>query len=110
MTEQSVPEITVEQLKKKIDAKEKFFLLDVREPHEYDICKIPGSKLIPLGEIADRVGEIDKSGELVVHCRSGARSAKAVKYLREHGFDKAVNVAGGVLAWAEKIDPSMATG
>lgn len=110
MSDQAIPEITVEELKKKIDAKEKFFLLDVREPHEYEICRIPGAKLIPLGEIADRVGEINKSGELYVHCRSGGRSGKAVKFLREHGFDKAKNVAGGVLAWAEKVDPKMVTG
>ena len=66
MSDTGVPEITVEELKKKIDAKSDIFILDVREPHEYEICKIPGSKLIPLGEIADRVSEIDQAKELII--------------------------------------------
>lgn len=104
-----VPEITVEELKARIDRKESFVLLDVREQDEYEFCRLPGSKLIPLGELPDRLGELDPAADLVVHCRSGGRSAKAVAFLRQNGFPKAVNVAGGVLAWAERIDPSLPT-
>jgi adenylyltransferase/sulfurtransferase len=101
-----IPEITVEELKAKLDKKEKFVLLDVREPHEYEIAKIPGSKLIPLGELDKRVGELDKSSKLVVHCKMGGRSARAVQLLRAQGFD-ATNVAGGIHDWSERIDPSV---
>jgi sulfur-carrier protein adenylyltransferase/sulfurtransferase len=101
-----IPEITVEELKAKLDKKEKFVLLDVREPHEYEIAKIPGSKLIPLGELDKRVGELDKSAKLVVHCKMGGRSARAVSFLRAQGYD-ATNVAGGIHDWSERIDPSV---
>jgi len=100
------PEISVEELKSKLDKKETFVLLDVREPHEYEAAKIDGSKLIPLGELPNRLGELDKKAKYVVHCRSGGRSGKAVTLLREKGFD-AVNVAGGILAWADRIDTSL---
>ncbi len=100
-----IPEMTVEDLKKKLDAKERFELIDVREPHEFAASKIPGAKLIPLGELPKRLAEIDKSVPVVVHCRSGARSARAVTLLRENGYD-ATNVAGGILAWADHIDPT----
>ncbi|HEX4048956.1 MAG TPA: molybdopterin-synthase adenylyltransferase MoeB [Elusimicrobiota bacterium] len=103
-----IPEITVEELKAKLDKKEKFVLLDVREPHEYEIAKIPGSKLIPLGELDKRVGELDKSSKLIVHCKMGGRSARAVTFLRAQGFD-ATNVAGGIHDWSERIDPSVPT-
>jgi len=100
-------EMTVEELKKKLDAKEDFVLLDVREPHEIDICKIEQSVVIPMGEVQDRLSEIPKEKEIVVQCRSGARSAKITGFLKTQGYDKAVNLAGGILAWAEKIDTSM---
>jgi adenylyltransferase/sulfurtransferase len=103
-----IPEISVEELKAKLDKKEKFVLLDVREPHEYEIAKIPGSKLIPLGELQNRVGELDKGSQLIVHCKMGGRSARAVQFLRAQGFD-ATNVAGGIHDWSEKIDPSVPT-
>jgi adenylyltransferase/sulfurtransferase len=103
-----IPEITVEELKAKMDKKENFVLLDVREPHEYEIAKIPGSKLIPLGELPQRVGELDKAAKLIVHCKMGGRSARAVQLLRSQGFD-ATNVAGGIHAWSESIDPSVPT-
>lgn len=103
-----IPEITVEELKAKLDKKEKFVLLDVREPHEYEIAKIPGSKLIPLGDLPQRVGELDKTAKLVVHCKMGGRSARAVQFLRAQGFD-ATNVAGGINDWSERIDPSVPT-
>jgi molybdopterin/thiamine biosynthesis adenylyltransferase/rhodanese-related sulfurtransferase/molybdopterin converting factor small subunit len=104
----AIPEITVEELKAKLDKKEAFVLLDVREPHEYEIAKIPGSKLIPLGELDKRAGELDKSRKLIVHCKMGGRSARAVQFLRAQGFD-ATNVAGGIHAWSERIDPSVPT-
>jgi sulfur-carrier protein adenylyltransferase/sulfurtransferase len=104
----SVPEISVEDLKRKLDAREDVFVLDVREPHEYKICNINGH-LIPLGELPRRVQELDplKDKEMVVHCRSGARSAKAVGFLRQAGFTNVTNLAGGMLAWADRIDPKM---
>jgi molybdopterin/thiamine biosynthesis adenylyltransferase/rhodanese-related sulfurtransferase/molybdopterin converting factor small subunit len=102
----TIPEITVEELKAKLDKKEKFVLLDVREPHEYELAKIAGSTLIPLGDLPKRVGELDKSAKLIVHCKMGGRSARAVTFLRQQGFD-ATNVAGGIHAWSERIDPSV---
>jgi rhodanese-related sulfurtransferase len=100
------PEMTVEELKAKLDRKEKFILLDVREPEEYEQASIAGSTLIPLGTLPERLGELDKTQRLVVHCRSGGRSGRAVQFLRSKGFD-AVNVAGGILAWAQRIDPTI---
>ncbi len=102
-----VPEISVQELKAKIDKKEKFVLVDVREPNEYEIARIPGSKLIPLGDVAARVNELDTADDIVVHCKSGGRSAKAVRVLQTMGFKKLKNVKGGILAWADEIDPSV---
>ena len=102
----AIPEMTVEELKAKLDRKEKFQFIDVREPHEVEVAKIPGATLIPLGELPNRVAELDKKVPVVVHCRSGGRSARAVGFLRQQGFD-ATNVAGGILAWSERIDPSV---
>jgi len=103
------PEISVEELKAKLDRKEVFTLLDVRETAENAAARIAGSTLIPLGELPARCGELDKSRKLVVHCRSGARSARAVEFLLGKGYD-AVNVAGGIIAWSERIDPSVPLG
>jgi adenylyltransferase/sulfurtransferase len=103
-----VPEISVEQLKAKQDAGEKFVLLDVREPYEYDIARIPGSKLIPLGELHGRLSELDTADEIVVHCKMGGRSASAVRELQAAGFAKLWNVEGGILAWADRVDPTVA--
>ena len=105
--ESAVPELTVQELKKKLDKKEEFFLLDVREPHEYEICKLPGSKLIPLGQLPQRVSELDSADEIVVHCKMGGRSARAVQFLLQSGFKKVKNLAGGIDAWAEEIDTSV---
>jgi molybdopterin/thiamine biosynthesis adenylyltransferase/rhodanese-related sulfurtransferase len=102
-----IPEITVQELKSKIDNKEKFTLVDVREPHEYQIGKIPGSRLIPLGEIAVRASELDTADEIVLQCRSGGRSAKALQTLRTMGFKRLKNLRGGILAWSKEIDPSV---
>jgi adenylyltransferase/sulfurtransferase len=104
--ETGVPEIQVEELKRRLDAGEDVFVLDVREPHEYQICNIDGY-LIPLGDLPKRVSELDSSREIVAHCRSGVRSAKAVDFLRQAGFKKVHNLAGGILAWADRIDPKM---
>ena len=101
-----VPEIQVEELKRRLDTGEDIFVLDVREPHEYQICNI-GGYLIPLGDLPKRVHELDSSREIVAHCRSGVRSAKAVDFLRQAGFRKVHNLAGGILAWADRVDPKM---
>jgi sulfur-carrier protein adenylyltransferase/sulfurtransferase len=104
--EATVSEIQVEELKRRLDAGEELFVLDVREPHEYQICNI-GGYLIPLGDLPKRVHELDSSREIVAHCRSGVRSAKAVAFLRQTGFRKVHNLAGGILAWADRVDPEM---
>ncbi|HEV2022187.1 MAG TPA: molybdopterin-synthase adenylyltransferase MoeB [Terriglobales bacterium] len=101
-----VPAIEVEELKRRLDAGEDVFVLDVREPHEYQICNLQGH-LIPLGDLAKRVHELDSSREIVAHCRSGKRSADAVEFLRAAGFRKVWNLTGGILAWADRIDPRM---
>jgi adenylyltransferase/sulfurtransferase len=102
----AVPEIQVEELKRRLDAGDDLFVLDVREPHEYQICNINGY-LIPLGDLPKRVHELDSSREIVAHCRSGARGAKAVDFLRQAGFKKVHNLSGGILAWADRVDPKM---
>ena len=101
-----VPTISVEELKQKLDAKADIFILDVREPHEYQICHLNGY-LIPVGDLPKRVHELDSSREIIAHCRSGVRSARAVNFLRRSGFRKVYNLSGGILAWADKIDPKM---
>jgi adenylyltransferase/sulfurtransferase len=102
----AVPEIQPEELKQRLDAGDDIFILDVREPHEYQICNLNGY-LIPLGDLPKRMNELDSSREIVAHCRSGVRSGKAVDFLRQAGFKKVRNLAGGILAWADKIDPRM---
>jgi len=102
-----VPEITPVELKQMMDDKKPFVLIDVREPHEYDICRIPGSRLIPLGEVPRRMHELNSADELVVHCRSGARSAKAVDFLMKSGFRKIHNLKGGILGWSDQVDPTV---
>jgi sulfur-carrier protein adenylyltransferase/sulfurtransferase len=104
--ETGIPEMQVEELKRRLDAGENLFVLDVREPHEYQICNI-GGYLIPLGDLPKRVNELDSSREIVAHCRSGVRSAKAVGFLQQAGFKKVHNLAGGILAWADRVDPKM---
>ena len=101
-----IPEITATELKARQDRGDKLFILDVREPHEYQICNLNG-KLIPLGELPRRVNELDSSVEMVVHCRSGKRSADAIHFLQTAGFKKLLNLKGGVLAWADEVDPRM---
>src|ERR1700720_3068398 len=101
-----IQEITATELKARQDRGDKLFILDVREPHEYQICNLNG-KLIPLGELPRRVHELDTSREIVAHCRSGKRSAEAVDFLRKAGFRKILNLNGGILAWSTEVDPSV---
>ena len=101
-----IPEIQVEELKRRLDAGEDLFVLDVREPHEYQICNI-GGHLIPLNDLPKRVSELDTSKEIVAHCKMGGRSAKAVAFLQQAGFKKIHNLSGGILAWADRIDRTM---
>jgi adenylyltransferase/sulfurtransferase len=95
------------EVKAKIDRGDPFVLIDVREPHEYQICRIPYAKLIPLGDLPKRVNELDSADEIVAHCKSGMRSAKAVDFLKQAGFRKVRNMKGGILAWSDKVDPSV---
>ena len=100
-------EISAVEVKQKIDRGDPFVLIDVREPHEWQICHIPQAKLIPLGELPKRVNELDSAVEIVAHCKSGMRSAKAVDFLKQAGFKKVKNMTGGILAWSDKVDPSV---
>jgi sulfur-carrier protein adenylyltransferase/sulfurtransferase len=106
------PEVPMEgdidptEVKAKIDRGDNFVLIDVREPHEYQICNIPFAKLIPLGQLPQHLGELDPGVEIVAHCKSGVRSARAVDLLTKNGFH-ARNMKGGILAWSDKVDPSV---
>ncbi len=100
-------DITPEDLKRRIDSGEAVFILDVRNPEELAICRIPGSVLLPLPTLAQRLDELPRDRELIVHCKSGVRSLKAIHLLREQGFTRLVNLKGGILAWADKVDPGM---
>jgi adenylyltransferase/sulfurtransferase len=98
-------EIDPVEVKAKLDRGDKFQFIDVREPHEYQIAKIPGAKLIPLGDLPKRINELDSSVELVAHCKSGVRSGKAIDFLKQSGFKNLKNMTGGILAWSDKVDP-----
>jgi adenylyltransferase/sulfurtransferase len=103
-----VPEISVTELRDRIQVGlPGATLIDVREPHEWEIANLPQARLIPKGELPERLGELSQTDEILVHCRSGVRSADAVKFLRDMGFKKAKNVKGGILAWARDVDPDM---
>ena len=104
--ETSSADMQVEELKRRLDRGDDIFVLDVREPHEYQISNL-GGYLIPLGDLPKRVNELDSSREIVAHCKMGGRSAKAVDFLRKAGFKKVHNLAGGINAWADRIDPKM---
>ncbi|MCY4233615.1 MAG: rhodanese-like domain-containing protein [Bacteroidetes bacterium] len=111
LSEDHVPEISVQELKQLIDSNQKPFILDVREDWEYSIANLDGY-LIPLNELVDRVDEIEKQHDeslIVVHCRSGGRSAEAVRFLNAAGITNAKNLRGGTLAWSKEIDPSLPT-
>src|ERR1700683_585758 len=102
----TVPGITPRELKGRRDRGDDIYVLDVREPHEYQICNI-GGHLIPLGDLSRRVNELDSSREIVAHCRSGKRSAEAAEFLRKAGFKKLWNLKGGILAWSDEVDPTV---
>ena len=104
--EKNVPEIGPRELKARLDRGDDLLILDVREPHEYQICNL-GGRLIPLGDLSRRVSELDSSREIVAHCRTGKRSAEAVEFLRKAGFRKVLNLKGGILAWSDEVDPSV---
>ena len=100
-------EVTVEELKKMIDDKEDFQLIDVREPSEFATANLKG-ELIPLSSVPQNVDKISKTKKVIVHCRSGKRSANAITFLENnHGYDNLYNLKGGILAWKDEIDPSM---
>ena len=103
----AIPEIDVHALKERLDQPEPFTLVDVREPEEAAICRLPDAVLIPLGELADRLNELDRDAEILVHCKSGGRSAKAVELLLAEGFSNARNIQGGINAWSTEIDESV---
>ena len=101
-------QISVEQLKQRIDAGNPPFLLDVREPYEREICNL-GGRLIPLADLPEHIEELDPNGEIVVYCHTGRRSMRAVEFLHASGFTDVKNLVGGVTAWAQRIDPDMPT-
>ncbi|MCE7934320.1 MAG: molybdopterin-synthase adenylyltransferase MoeB [Chlorobi bacterium CHB2] len=105
-TTMPVPEITVEQLAELRSSGTPHTLIDVREPHEYELCNIGGT-LIPLGQLPERYSEIPRDGTVVIHCRSGARSTKAIEYLQSLGYANVANLTGGIRAWSDVIDPSV---
>lgn len=104
-----VPEMTVTELKDRLDAGNAPVLVDVREYYEADIADLPevGQLRIPMAEISERLEEMDKDAELVLYCRSGARSDRAVRFLLRQGYGKAFNLKGGMLAWREEVDPDI---
>jgi adenylyltransferase/sulfurtransferase len=105
-----IPQISVKELKARLDRAEDFLLLDVREPYEFQIAQIVtqfGGKLIPQNDVPSRLGELDPSQEIVVHCKSGARSQRIAEFLKQQGYARVSNVAGGILAWADEIDPTV---
>jgi sulfur-carrier protein adenylyltransferase/sulfurtransferase len=107
-TKPTMEEITATELKQRLDKGDDIQIIDVREPHEYEIGQIPNSKLIPLGQVLNRMNEIDPERETVVHCKMGGRSAKAIDALQRSGFTgKLINLAGGITAWSNDVDPSV---
>lgn len=102
-------EITVKELKAKIDSNEDFQLIDVREVNEYEYCRLERSIHIPMGEILPRLNELSKDKDVVIHCKSGGRSGAIVNALMARGFNNVINLRGGILAWSHEIDPSIPT-
>ncbi|MCI0397628.1 MAG: molybdopterin-synthase adenylyltransferase MoeB [Chloroflexi bacterium] len=107
---QDVPQMSPATLNTRLAAGERPFILDVREPHEWDISNLAhlGAVLIPKGKVLERMNELDTAQEIVVHCRTGVRSAEIVRLLRQHGFSKLYNLEGGINRWADEVDPSIA--
>jgi adenylyltransferase/sulfurtransferase len=102
-----IPQLSVKELKQRMDAGEDLFILDVREPFEYQIANI-GGKLIPQNDVPQRLSEIDRDREIIVQCKSGGRSQRIAEFLKQSGYPRVVNLAGGILAWADQIDPKVA--
>lgn len=102
----AIAQMTVQELKERMDRGAAPVLIDVREPQEYQICNL-GARLIPLSEIPSRLGEIPRDREVVVHCKSGHRSQMVAEYLAQAGYTQVANLSGGILAWADAIDPTM---
>ena len=104
-----VPEITATELKERLDRGDNLTIIDVREPNEWEIGNLEehGARLIPLAELPERLDEIDKQDDLVLQCRSGARSARALQFLRGQGYSRLHNLRGGILAWSDEVDPSI---
>ncbi len=105
--QRGVPAITATELKARLDSGQRIRVIDVREPHEWNICKLDEAELIPLGSFPSRMNRLDSAEEIVVMCRSGVRSAHAVRLLQEAGFRKVYNLEGGILAWSDEVDPSL---
>jgi adenylyltransferase/sulfurtransferase len=101
-----IPQLSVKDLKRRIDAGENLFILDVREPFEYQIANI-GGKLIPQNEVPQRLAEIDRDREVIVQCKSGGRSQRIAEFLKQSGYPKVANLAGGILAWSDEVDPTV---
>lgn len=101
-----IPQLSVKDLKRRIDSGEKLFILDVREPFEYQIANI-GGKLIPQNEVPQRLSEIDRNREIIVQCKSGGRSQRIAEFLKQSGYPKVANLAGGILAWSDEVDPTV---
>jgi adenylyltransferase/sulfurtransferase len=107
MAEEYPFEISCEELHARLESGEKIVVVDVRQPEEYAICKLAGSTLIPMNDVPARLGELDPEQEIVVHCKMGGRAGQVTGFLRQQGFSKARNLSGGILAWADKYEPTM---
>lgn len=102
-------EITVSETKARLDNGHDFVLIDCREPHEYEIARIEGAVLIPLSEFEERIKEIDKDADVIIHCKMGGRSAQAQAWMLQNGYTKVLNMTGGITAWSAEIDPDIPT-
>ena len=105
--DEAVPEVTPIELAARIGRREDFDLLDVREPHEWAIGKLPGARLVPLGTLAEAAAALDPARDVVVYCRAGVRGAKAVRQLQANGFHRVVNLTGGIIRWSDEVDPTV---
>jgi rhodanese-related sulfurtransferase len=102
----NIPQLTVKELKQRLDAGDEVYILDVREPFEYKIANL-GGKLIPMNEVPKRLAEIDREREIIVQCHAGVRSQRVAEWLKQSGYPRVVNLFGGIRAWANEIDPTM---
>ena len=105
--QEGVEEITPTEFKRELDGGKDIFILDVRNPVEYEICRLEGSHLVPLDKLLNRIHELDSARNIVAYCRSGVRSAQAIGILQDAGFRKLRNLKGGILAWSDEVDSSL---